>query len=47
MKPRLARNPKTGDKVEVPSKRKVSWKTSKLLNAAINKERKEVDQEKI
>ena len=45
MKPRLARNPKTGDKVEVPSKRKVSWKTSKLLNAAINKERKEVDQE--
>ena len=46
-KPRIARNPKTGDKVEVPSKRKISWKSSKLLNVAINQERKEIDQEKI
>ena len=35
-KPRIARNPKTGASVEVPSKRKVSWKSSKLLNLTIN-----------
>ena len=47
MKPRIARNPKTGDKVEVPAKRKISWKSSKLLNVAINQERQKIDQEKI
>ena len=46
-KPRIARNPKTGDKVEVPSKRKISWKSSKLLNIAINQGDKKIEQEKI
>jgi integration host factor subunit beta len=36
--PRIARNPKTGTSVEVPSKRKVGWKSSKLLNLTINQE---------
>jgi integration host factor subunit beta len=38
MKARIARNPKSGAKVEVPSKNKISWKSSKLLNVAINQE---------
>ena len=44
-KPRIARNPKTGASVEVPSKRKVSWKSSKLLNLTINQESKVIDKE--
>jgi integration host factor subunit beta len=44
-KPRIARNPKTGASVEVPSKRKVSWKSSKLLNLTINQESKVIDEE--
>ena len=44
-KPRKARNPKTGASVEVPSKRKVSWKSSKLLNLTINQESKVIDEE--
>ena len=44
-KPRIARNPKTGASVEVPFKRKVSWKSSKLLNLTINQERKVIDNE--
>jgi integration host factor subunit beta len=44
-KPRIARNPKTGVSVEVPSKRKVSWKSSKLLNLTINQESKVIDKE--
>jgi integration host factor subunit beta len=38
VKARIARNPKSGAKVEVPSKKKISWKSSKLLNVAINQE---------
>jgi integration host factor subunit beta len=37
-KPRTARNPKSGESVEVPAKRKISWKSSKLLNININEE---------
>jgi integration host factor subunit beta len=44
-KPRIAHNPKTGASVEVPSKRKVSWKSSKLLNLTINQESKVIDKE--
>ena len=34
--PRKARNPRTGQTVEVGIKRKISWKSSKLLNKEIN-----------
>ena len=34
--PRKARNPRTGETVEVGIKRKISWKSSKLLNNEIN-----------
>ena len=34
--PRKARNPRTGQTVEVGIKRKISWKSSKLLNNEIN-----------
>ena len=37
-KPRTARNPKSGESVEVPAKRKIVWKSSKLLNININEE---------
>ena len=47
MKPLIALNPKTLDKVDVPDKIKISWKRSKLLNVAIYQERIKVDQEKI
>jgi nucleoid DNA-binding protein len=39
MKERVARNPKTGEKLTVPGgKKKIAWKTSKILNQRINKE---------
>ena len=34
--PRVARNPRSGEKVQVGIKRKISWKSSKLLNNEIN-----------
>ena len=34
--PRKARNPRTGETVEVGIKRKIGWKSSKLLNNEIN-----------
>ena len=34
--PRTARNPRSGEKVQVGIKRKISWKSSKLLNNEIN-----------
>ena len=36
-KPRTARNPKTGDKVDVPEKKFVRFKMSKLVRKEINK----------
>lgn len=36
-KPRLARNPKTGAKVEVAEKRVPFFKAGKCINAALNK----------
>ena len=42
-KPRIARNPKTGASIEVPSKRKISLKSSKLLNLTINQESEVID----
>lgn len=44
-KPRTARNPKNGESVEVPSKRKVTWKSSKLINLTMNQESKIVEKE--
>jgi integration host factor subunit beta len=35
-KPRRARNPKTGDKVEVPEKRVLHFKVGKALREAMN-----------
>jgi integration host factor subunit beta len=35
-KPRLARNPKTGEQVQVPAKRVLSFKAGKELKAMIN-----------
>lgn len=35
-KPRLARNPKTGEKVEVPGKRVLHFKVGKALREAMN-----------
>lgn len=35
-KPRLARNPKTGEQVQVPAKRVLSFKVGKELKAMIN-----------
>ena len=35
-KPRQARNPKTGDKVEVPEKRVLHFKVGKALREAMN-----------
>ena len=37
MKPRTARNPKTGEKVEVPAKHKVVFKAGKELKEAVDK----------
>lgn len=34
---RIARNPKTGEKVEVPQKKSIHFKMSKALKDAINK----------
>ena len=34
--PRVARNPRSGEKVQVGIKRKINWKSSKLLNNEIN-----------
>ncbi|MBQ9738197.1 MAG: integration host factor subunit beta [Alphaproteobacteria bacterium] len=39
-KPRLARNPKTGAKVEVAEKRVPFFKAGKNINAALNKTKK-------
>lgn len=39
-KPRLARNPKTGAKVEVAEKRVPFFKAGKNINAALNKKKK-------
>ena len=36
-KSRISRNPRTGSKVEVPSKRTIKWKCSKLLLNRLNK----------
>ncbi len=35
-KPRIARNPKTGEKVEVPAKRVLHFKVGKALREAMN-----------
>lgn len=35
-RPRLARNPKTGEKVEVPGKRVIHFKVGKALREAMN-----------
>ena len=35
-KPRICRNPKTGSKVEVPSKQTIRWKCSKSLLNQLN-----------
>lgn len=35
-RPRLARNPKTGEKVEVPGKRIIHFKVGKALKEAMN-----------
>jgi integration host factor subunit beta len=37
-KPRVARNPKTGGRVDVPEKKFVRFKMSKLVRKEINKE---------
>ena len=37
MKPKIARNPKTGEKISVGEKKKIYWKSSKVLNQRINK----------
>ncbi len=39
-KPRVARNPKTGTKVEVGEKRVPFFKAGKNINAALNKKKK-------
>ena len=36
---REGRNPATGEKIIVPPKRKIRWKSSKLLNYRLNKEK--------
>ena len=38
-KSRIARNPKTGDKVAVPAKRVIHWKMSKEMFKKINNEK--------
>lgn len=35
-KPRISRNPKTGEKVHVGSRRKVAWKMSKDIKRQLN-----------
>jgi integration host factor subunit beta len=35
-RPRLARNPKTGDKIDVPAKRVLHFKAGKALREAMN-----------
>ncbi len=35
---RISRNPKTGEPVEVPSKRTIRWKSGKDLQARLNSE---------
>ena len=37
---RNARNPKTGEAIQIEEKNKVKWKSSKLLNYRINKDKK-------
>ncbi|MAJ58259.1 MAG: hypothetical protein CMI74_09410 [Candidatus Pelagibacter sp.] len=37
MKPKIARNPKTGAKINIGEKKKIYWKSSKVLNQRINK----------
>ena len=37
MKPKIARNPKTGEKITIGEKKKIYWKSSKVLNQRINK----------
>ena len=37
MKPKSARNPKTGEIISVGEKNKIYWKSSKFLNQRINK----------
>ena len=36
-KARIGRNPKTGEKIEIPSKRIIRWKCSKVLLNRLNK----------
>ena len=43
-KQRIGRNPKNGDVVEIPEKKVVKWKCSKLL---LNKLNKNVDQNQV
>ena len=38
MEARNARNPRTGETIQIEEKNKVKWKSSKLLNYRINKE---------
>ena len=38
MEARKARNPRTGETIQIEEKNKVKWKSSKLLNYRINKE---------
>ncbi len=39
MPPRNARNPKTGETIKIEAKNKIKWKSSKLLNYRINKDK--------
>ena len=40
MPSRNARNPRTGEQIQIKEKNKVKWKSSKLLNYRINKDKK-------
>lgn len=39
MPPRNARNPRTGQNIKIEEKNKIKWKSSKLLNSRINKDK--------
>ena len=45
MPERNARNPKTGETIIIKRKNKIKWKTSKLLNHRINKDKDEATKE--
>ena len=45
MPERNARNPKTGETIIIERKNKIKWKTSRLLNQRINRDRDEICEE--